>query len=123
MLLLVPVHEYRNRYNYEIRSRDCYRSSKAFIFSLKNKDNLPPFQSKPYQYLDKAICADASKGAEFSEDIKISDFAGSNRGSSSSLGYTYSLPVGYRYGRSNTKALLAGSPTFTPDEIEVYFED
>ena len=73
--------------------------------------------------MNNAICADASKGAEFSRDIKISDFAGSNRESSSSLGYTYRPPLGYSNGGSNTKALLAGSPTFTPDEIEVYFED
>ncbi len=119
----MPVHEYHNRYNYRTNSRNCYRSSKAFIFSLKNKDDLPPFQSRPYQNIGNAICADASKGAEFGEDIKISDFAGSNRRSSSSLGYTYRPPFGYGYSDSRTNALLAGSSTFTPDEIEVFFEE
>jgi hypothetical protein len=120
---LVPVHEYHNRYNYRTNSRNCYRSSKAFIFSLKNKDDLPAFQSRPFQNYASAICADASKGTEFSNDIKISDFAGSNIGSSSSLGYTYRPPPGYGYGQSKTKALLAGSASFTPDEIEVFFEE
>ena len=118
----MPVHEYHNRYNYQTNRRNCHRSSKAFIFSLKNKDNLPPFQSRPYQNYDNAICADASKGPEFSNDIKISDFAGSNTGSSSSFGYTYRPPSGYDYDEAKTKALLAGSASFTPDEIEVFFE-
>ena len=113
-----------NSYRYSLTAdRKCYRSSKAFIFSLKNKDDLPPFQSRPYRNIGNAICADASKGAEFGQDIKISDFAGSNRGSSSSLGYTYRPPSGYGYSESKTKALLAGSSTFTPDEIEVFFEE
>ena len=113
-----------NSYTYSLTAdRNCYRSSKAFIFSLKNKDDLPPFQSPPYQNYENAICADARKGAEFSEDIKISDFAGSNRESSSSFGYTYKPPSGYVYSQSMTKALLAGNSTFTPDEIEVFFEE
>jgi hypothetical protein len=119
----VPVHEYHNRFNYRTNSRNCYRSSKAFIFSLKNKDDLTPFRSQPFQNYANAICADASKGAEFSNDIKISDFAGSNTGSSSSLGTTYRLPSGYSYGQFKTNALLAGSASFTPDEIEVFFEE
>ena len=122
MFFLEPLHGYRNRYGYRTDSRECYQSSKAFIFSLKNKDNLPPFQSQPYRNYGNAICADASKGAEFSEDIKISDFATSNVGSSSSLGYTYKPPSGYGHSQPKTKALLAGSESFTPDEIEVFFE-
>ena len=120
----MPGQKYQSRHSYgRTADRKCYRSSKAFIFSLKNKDDLPPFQSRPYQNYENAICADARKGAEFSEDIKISDFAGSNRESSSSFGYTYRPPSGYEYSEDKTKALLAGSSTFTPDEIEVFFEE
>ena len=90
---------------------------------MKNKDNLPPFQSQPYQNYGNAICADASKGAEFSEDIKIGDFANSNIRSSSSLGYTYRPPTGYGHDQARTKALLAGTANFSPDEIEVFFEE
>jgi hypothetical protein len=118
----VPVRN-PHRYGYRSDTRNCHSSSKAFIFSLKNKDNLPPFQSQPYRNYGNAICADASKGAEFSEDIKISDFAGSNVGSSSSLGYTYQPPSGYSYDEYKTKTLLAGSKNFSPDEIEVFFDE
>ena len=118
-----PVHESRNRYGYRSDSRNCYRSSKAFIFSLKNKDNLPPFQSHPYQNYGYTICADASKGAEFGQDIKISDFANSNIRSSSSLGYTYRPPTSYGHDQARTKVLLAGTANFSPDEIEVFFEE
>ena len=76
----------------------------------------------PFNNFDNAVCADASKGAVFSNAISISDFASSNRKSSSSLGYTYRPPEGYGYGESKTTALLAGEGNFSPDEIEVFFE-
>ena len=118
----VTIMSYTRR-GYRRNTRNCHRSSKAFIFSLKNKDNLPPFQSQPFQNYGNAICADLSEGAEFSEDLKISNFANSNVESTSSLGYTYKPPSGYDYGQSKTKALLAGSASFSPDEIEVFFEE
>ena len=34
---------------------------------------------------------------------------------------TYRPPSGYSYGSSNTQALLAGSFTFTPSEVEVFY--
>lgn len=120
VFLLVPVH---NQYGYGSSSRNCHRSYKAFIFSLKNKDNLPSFKSSVYQNHHYAICADAKKGAVFSQDISISDFARYNSESTSSLGYSYRPPTGYGYNIFRTKSLLAGSDKFSPDEIEVFFEE
>lgn len=118
----VPKYETRNRYGYSSSSSNCQRSSKAFIFSLRNHGNLEPFQSKPYQNIGQAICAIPGKGPSFGNDIRISDFAGKNSDSSSSLGYTYKPPSGYSNGENKTKSLLAGSATFTPDELEVFYE-
>ena len=119
--LIVP--QSYNPYGYRSSNRDCHRSSKAFIFSLINKDDLPPFKSSPYQNTRTAICADLSKGVVFSNDISISDFASSNSESSSSFGYTYRPPNGYDYNNVKTKSLLAGGINFSPDEIEVFFEE
>ncbi|XP_028409229.1 hemicentin-2-like [Dendronephthya gigantea] len=115
----VPEHDYSYSYR---KYRNCHRSSKAFIFSLRNKANLPPFQSRPFQNSHSAVCADFSKGVVFSNDISISDFANSNTKSSSSFGYTYKPPLGYEFSGSKMDALLAGEDNFSPDEIEVFYE-
>lgn len=123
IFFVVPRYEGNNRYGYSYRSsRSCQSSSKAFIFSLKNHDNLRAFQSKPFDNIGKAICADPSSGPTFSQDIRVSDFAGKNTKSASSLGYTYKLPDGYIYGEARTNSLLAGNETFQPDELEVFYE-
>ena len=123
----VPI-VYRQSYSYSYRShygggdRVCKSSSKAFIFSFINRDNLGPFQSKLYRNTHNAICSKFDEGPSFSTDIRIKDFAGKNKISESSLGYTYKPPVGYSYGEQKTKSLLAGSEHFQPDEIEVFYE-
>ncbi|XP_028409228.1 hemicentin-1-like [Dendronephthya gigantea] len=124
-----PVREYRrnsygNNYRtYRTNRRECYRSSKAFLFSLINRDGLPPFTSMPFQNYNSAVCADNTKGAVFSNDISIGDFASSNPESTSSFGYTYRPPAFYSYAEAKTTSLLAGSANFTIDEIEVFYED
>ena len=52
------------------------------------------------------------------EEVVIS---GSSTSSYTNFGYVYRPPSGYSYGSSNTKALLAGSYTFTPSEVEVFY--
>ncbi|XP_046839735.1 uncharacterized protein LOC124433918 isoform X2 [Xenia sp. Carnegie-2017] len=100
-----------------------YRTSSSnYIFSLRNKDNLSPFRSPVYRYSDQAIYTNPSYGPTFgAHDIYIANNANKNRNSYTNLGNTYRPPSGYRYRSSNTRALLAGSRYFTPDEVEVYY--
>ena len=44
------------------------------------------------------------------------------RSSYSNLGHTYSPPSGYSYGSTFAKSFLAGSPYFTADEVETFYE-
>ena len=98
-------------------------SSKAFIFSLRNKYNVKPFKADIYRYNQNAIYTDPGYGPTFSggHDIYIANNAGSSTSSSTNFGYTYRPPSGYSYGSSYTQALLAGSRYFTPSEVEVFY--
>ena len=99
------------------------RSKTAFLFSLRNKDNIPPFQCPIYNLQkSRAIWCDSSWGATFGggPDLCISDNANTNQSSYSNLGVTYQPLPGYLVGTSQIKALLAGSGNFTPTEIEVF---
>ncbi|XP_046861426.1 uncharacterized protein LOC124454694 [Xenia sp. Carnegie-2017] len=99
------------------------RAERSFIFSLKNNDGLPPFKSevvKP-QY---AIYDYSTRGPIFGggADLYIHDNANSNNNSySRGFGNSYKLPNGYTLGDSKTRNLLAGSSSFTPDEVEVFY--
>ena len=96
-------------------------SGVSFLFSLRNKDNFPPFKCSIYDHqIQNPIRRDASHGAIFGEDLCISDNANTNQLSLSNLGHTYQPPPGYQRGTPKTKALLAGSDHFTPSEIEVF---
>ena len=102
--------------------QDYRQSDVSFLFSLKNKDNVPPFKSpvKDHQY---AILSSPIQGASFGggHDFYISDNSNVNQKSYSNFGNTYQLPAGYVYGTQETKSLLAGSHKFTPTEVEVFF--
>ncbi|CAH3166205.1 unnamed protein product, partial [Porites lobata] len=101
--------------------------SKAFLFSLVNKPGWAPFklpQSGKYSYNKNSIYFRSTYGPTFGggHDIYISNSASSNRNSHSDLGYTYSPPSGYSYRSTFTQSFLAGSLTFTPDEVETFYE-
>ena len=102
--------------------QDYRQSDVSFLFSLKNKDNVPPFKSpvKDHQY---AIFSKPSYGASFGKgyDFYISDNSNANQLSYSDFGNTYQPPAGYVRGTQETKSLLAGSYKFTPTEVEVFF--
>jgi hypothetical protein len=101
----------------------CKRSRSSFVFSLRNKDNLSPFKCPIFNHRnDKAISCFSGWGATFGNgyDLFISGNANANQHSYSDLGDTYQPPEGYQYGTPQTKALLAGSRKFTPNEIEVF---
>ena len=93
-------------------------SLNAFLFSLKNKDNLKPFKAAVYQNSHRALYHYTNYGPTFGSgfDVHIS-----NGNSHATLGTTYQPPPGYTYGAINTKALLAGTYTFTPSEVEVFY--
>ena len=55
-------------------------------------------------------------------DIHIHSYASSNSGSYSNLGSTYSPPSGYSLGSTFAQTFLAGSYSFTPDEVETFYE-
>ena len=105
-------------------SNNQYQSSTSnFIFSFRNNDNLSPFKSNVYQNRDKAIYTHTSYGPTFGggHDIYIPYNSKTSSSQARYFGHTYLPPSGYSYSSSNTRRLLAGSQTFRPSEIEVYY--
>ena len=103
--------------------QDIFKQSNvSFLFSLKNKDNLPPFKVPVYQNHQKAICSGPSWGPTFGggNDLYISDNSHANQRSFTNFGHTYPPPAGYVYGTPQTQSLLAGSYHFTPNEVEIF---
>ena len=101
--------------------------SKAFLFSLVNKPGWAPVklsQSGQHSSDKESIYFDSSYGPTFGGgfDIYISNYASSNSDSYIGLGYTYSPPSGYSYGSTFARTFLAGTYTFTPDEVETFYE-
>lgn len=73
--------------------------------------------------IDRAVYHNSGYGPTFgSHDIYIADGAGGNTGSSANLGDDYVWPFGYRYGTSSIRSLLAGSYSFQPDDLEVFYQ-
>ena len=106
----------------------CRYDSNAFLFSLVNKPGWVPVKL-PQTGTDSSnrrysICDDRSCGPTFGGgyDIYIFNYASSSRNSHSNLGYTYSPPTGYSYSSTFAQSFLAGSYSFTPDEVETFYE-
>ena len=108
-------------------SRRPYDSN-AFLFSLVNKPGWAPVKllqtgkyssSRQYSIDDYPLTGPIFGGGY---DIKISNYASSNRNSYSNLGHTYSPPSGYSYGSTFAQTFLAGTHQFTPGEIETFHE-
>jgi hypothetical protein len=92
----------------------------TFIFSLRNKENLPPFKApalEDVKHTGSAIFTHNTYGPLFGErnDIYISDYAGSSTISESSIS-TYQAPSGV----SDPYTILAGTHYFQPSEVEVF---
>ena len=102
--------------------------SQAFLFSLVNKPGWAPVklpQTGTYSYYNSHSIYDCSSyGPTFGggHDINIVDYASSSSSSNTYLGYTYSAPSGYNYGSTFTWTFLAGTISFTPDEVETFYE-
>ena len=104
-----------------------YDSKALFLFSLVNKPGWAPVklpQTGKYSSSQYSIRFHSSYGPTFGggHDIYISNSASSNSYSYSQLGYTYSPPSGYSYGSTFAKTFLAGTSSFTPDEVETFYE-
>ena len=102
-------------------------SPKAFLFSFVNKPGLAPMklsQTGKYSYIRRSIKGCSSYGPTFGGgyDIRIASYASSNTNSYSILGYPYRPPFGFPYLDSSTSSFLAGSQSFKPDEVEVFYE-
>ena len=98
--------------------RGVYKTSKtSFLFSLKNKHNLPPFKAN-IKTPEKAIIANNEFGPLFGNgyrDLHIPNIAMNTCNKShSEYGNSYELPNGGKY-------FPAGRFEFTPSEIEVFF--
>ena len=67
----------------------------------------------------RAIYRGSSSGPLFGggNDIYFPDIANSNRISVTSFGHSYFVPSGVQ----DKKTILAGTDTFLPDEVEVFY--
>ncbi|XP_068705887.1 latent-transforming growth factor beta-binding protein 1-like [Montipora foliosa] len=103
----IPWESPQNRYQFGA-------TEKAFIFSLRNAEGLPPFKSN-VKDPSKAIRNKKNFGPTFGEnDILIDRRSGK---SSSNFGDNYNVPTGVEEGST----LLAGASEFEVDEVEVFF--
>jgi len=101
-------------------SRGYTSASKAFLFSLYNNDGYNPVKLTQYQNQHLAMYHYSSYGPTFgSHAIYVSDNALSNSNSYTRCGYTYSVPSGYSTGNCG---FFTGGNTFTPTDIEVFYE-
>ena len=93
-------------------------TSKAFIFSISNKEELDPFVSettKPHW----AIYRESEFGPVFGFDIYIVKNPNTSGYSIARFAYYYHAPAAVQ----NPKTILAGTEHFSPDEMEVFYLD
>jgi len=93
-------------------------TSNAFIFSLRNKEGLRPFKSMVTNP-SGAIYRKSDYGPTFGggHDIRIANNANGNTNSYTNFGSFYSVPSVVQ----DSNDILAGSYSFTPDEVEVFY--
>ena len=91
----------------------------AFIFSLNNFEELPPFMSKVQNTRKtKAVYWGSNNGPMFGQDLLIFYDPASDRQSLTNFGNSYSVPASV-----TAKLAAVGWPigTFSPDEVEVFY--
>ena len=92
----------------------------SFMFSLRNKENLPPFKAPlKDENTRSAIYAHHDYGPTFGagHDLYISDNAALKTRSHTNFNNDYNAPPGV----SNAQTILAGTYSFTPSEVEVFY--
>ena len=100
-------------------------SSKSFIYSLYNGNGYHPFKLQIKSGQERyAIYKCSSYGPTFGggHSIYIANNTASNQASYFNCGYSYHFPPGYSSASSSCAASFAGSPRFTPTDIEVFYE-
>jgi hypothetical protein len=106
-------------YLYVITGSGYKQAPGSFVFSLRNKENLPPFKAPlKDQNTQHAIYTGNNYGPIFGGgfDIHISNDASSNTGSYAIFNSYYQAPSGV----SDTTTILAGTRYFQPSEVEVF---
>lgn len=93
----------------------------SFLFSLRNHDNLPPFQALLKDENLDVIYRSERCGPVFCWDLRICDIATSHAYSYTNLGDCFQTPRGYAFSETKTQNLLAGSYFFIPAEVEVLY--
>ena len=91
---------------------------KAFVFSISNKEELDPFVSE-VRSPGGAIYRSSGYGPVFGHDIYIANNANSNSDSYARLGRFYPAPAAVQ----DPFTILAGTSSFSPDEVEVFYLD
>lgn len=99
-------------------------ASKAFIFSLYNRDGYNPVKLTQYRNRGNGMFGCSSYGPTFGStngvhDIFIANNALNNNGSHTNCGGTYSVPTGYSAG---VCGFFTDGHDFTPTDIEVFHE-
>ncbi|XP_028413796.1 E3 ubiquitin-protein ligase TRIM56-like [Dendronephthya gigantea] len=97
-------------------------SSSSFLFSLRNKDNLPFIADIKQGQEHNAISCRSNYGPTFGGgcDLLICSKPHVNQSSYCNLGKTYQLPQPYVFQSAAAKSLLAGQFQFITTEIEVF---
>ena len=94
-------------------------TSKAFIFSISNKEELDPFVSE-VRRPSEAIYRWSGSGPGFGmSNIYIANNSNSNGRSYARLGRAYPAPAAVQ----DPDTILAGTLYFSPDEVEVFYLD
>lgn len=93
----------------------------TFMFSLRNKANLPPFRSELLNKSGFATRQYPTYGPTFGRGDDLYINANRNGNSYTNFGRTFQTPPGYHADQLKTRQLLAGSYYFTPTEVEVYY--
>lgn len=104
-------------------------ASKAFIFTLYNKDGYKPLKQPLLAWKENnAMYNCISYGPTFGDgnDIYIADQAVSKKESYTGCGNTYHAPPGYSVAEQVISGrhcdYIAGSFQFTPNDVEVFYE-
>ena len=95
------------------------KTRKAFIFSLKNSEALPPFKCLA-TYERKAIYKNLNYGPSFGRGPYFTIYGTSAQDSMASIQYPYSVPREFQV--NSKECVLAGTKeTFSPDNYEVFY--
>ena len=99
-------------------------SDEAFLFSLKNQEGRAFKMEVQEGRQRKAMESWNDRGPRFGggHDLHIGKDCHTDTISHSNPGYTYQLPLGYKYDTPQAQSLLAGSETFNCDEYEVFYQ-